>query len=96
MKTENVEFLWDSEIVALLHNEKLTGIQIRNVKTGEESTLACDGVFVSVGRKPSTELVKEQLRLIRQAIFLQTRVPAPISPVYLPWGMSAQRPYGRS
>ena len=63
MKTENVEFLWDSEIVALLHNEKLTGIQIRNVKTGEESTLACDGVFVSVGRKPSTELVKEQVEV---------------------------------
>ena len=63
MKTENVEFLWDSEIVALLHNEKLTGIQIRNVKTGEESTLACDGLFVSVGRKPSTELVKEQVEV---------------------------------
>lgn len=32
MKTENVELVWDSEIIALLHNEKLTGIQIRNVK----------------------------------------------------------------
>ena len=55
MKTENVEFVWDSEIIALLHNEKLTGIQIRNVKTGEESTLACDGVFVSVGMPLFTE-----------------------------------------
>ena len=60
---ENIEFLWDSEIVTLLHNEKLTGIQIRNVKTGEESTLACDGVFVSVGRKPSTELMKDQIEI---------------------------------
>ena len=63
MKTENVEFLWDSEIVALLHNETLTGIRVRNGKTGEESTLACDGVFVSIGRKPSTELVKDQVAL---------------------------------
>ena len=63
MKAENVEFLWDSKIIALLHNEKLTGIQIRNVKTGEESTLACDGVFVSVGRKPSTELMKDQIEI---------------------------------
>ena len=38
-------------------------IQIRNVKTGEESTLACDGVFVSVGRKPSTELMKDQIEI---------------------------------
>ena len=63
MKTENVEFHWDSEITELLHNEKVTGIRLRNVKTGEESTLACDGVFVSIGRKPSTELVKEQLEI---------------------------------
>ncbi len=63
MKTENVEFLWGSKIIALFHNEKLTGIQIRNVKTGEESTLACDGVFVSVGRKPSTELMKDQIEI---------------------------------
>lgn len=63
MKTENIEFLWDNEIVTLLHNEKLTGIRTRNVKTGEESTLACDGVFVSVGRKPSTELVKDQITI---------------------------------
>ena len=63
MKTENVEFFWDSEIVALLHNEKLTGIQIRNLKTKEESTLVCDGVFVSIGRKPSSELVKDQLTI---------------------------------
>ena len=63
MKTENVEFHWDSEITELLHNEKVTGIRLRNVKTGEESTLACDGVFVSIGRKPSSELVKDQLEI---------------------------------
>lgn len=63
MKTENIEFCWDSEITELLHDEKVTGIRLRNVKTGEESTLACDGVFISIGRKPSTELVKEQLEM---------------------------------
>ncbi len=63
MKMENVEFRWDSEIVSLSHDEKVTGIRLRNVKIGEESTLACDGVFVSIGRTPSTELVKGQLVL---------------------------------
>ena len=61
MKAENVEFRWDSEIIELLHNEKVIGIRLRNVKTGEETTLACDGVFVSIGRKPSSELVKDQV-----------------------------------
>ncbi len=63
MKTENVVFCWDSEIVGLLHDEKITGIRLRNVKTGEENTIACDGVFVSIGRTPSTELVRDQLIL---------------------------------
>ena len=63
MKAENVEFRWDSEIIELLHDEKVIGIRLRNVKTGEETTLACDGVFVSIGRKPSSELEKDQVEV---------------------------------
>lgn len=63
MKAENVEFRWDSEIIELLHDEKVIGIRLRNVKTGEGTTLACDGVFVSIGRKPSSELVKDQVEV---------------------------------
>lgn len=63
MKAENVEFRWDSEIIELLYDEKVIGIRLRNVKTGEETTLACDGVFVSIGRKPSSELVKDQVEV---------------------------------
>lgn len=55
-KAENVEFVWDSVVSELLHEEKFTGLKIKNVKTDEESVLECDGVFVSVGRKPVTEL----------------------------------------
>ena len=62
-KAENVEFCWNSEIIGLLYEEKITGIRVRNVKTGGESTLACDGVFVSIGRKPASELVKGQVAL---------------------------------
>ena len=36
---------------------------MRNVRTGEEMILPCDGVFISIGRKPETELVKNQLQL---------------------------------
>ena len=41
----------------------MNGVRLRNLKTGEESVLACDGVFVSVGRKPATELVKGKIEL---------------------------------
>ena len=41
----------------------LAGVVTRNVRTGETRTLACDGVFISVGRDPATELVRGQLEL---------------------------------
>ena len=59
----NVEFRWNSTVTELLHNERLTGLKLRDVNTGEESVLACDGVFISVGRKPATALVSGQLTL---------------------------------
>ncbi len=63
MNAENVEFRWNSTVTELLHGDKLTGIRLRDVKTGEESELTCDGVFVSVGRKPATEFLEGQLEL---------------------------------
>lgn len=63
MNMENVEFRWNSVVSELLDDEKLTGIRIKNVKTGEESEIPCEGVFVSVGRKPATELLAGQLEL---------------------------------
>jgi len=62
-KAENVEFIWDSVVTGLLHNEKLEAIKVKNVKTDKESELQCDGVFVSIGRNPATELVKGILEL---------------------------------
>ena len=63
MQAENVEFLWNSQVVELLRDGKLTGIRIRDVSSGAISQLDCDGLFISIGRKPATELVRDQLLL---------------------------------
>lgn len=55
-KAENVEFVWSHTVEGLLHGEKITGLQVRDVHSGEISSIACDGVFVSVGRIPASEL----------------------------------------
>lgn len=51
-----VEFLWNSKIVSILHEKKVTGVALENVKTGEKSEVACEGVFVAIGRVPDTML----------------------------------------
>ena len=63
MSAPNVEFCWNSTVSALQHGERLTGLRLREVQTGAERDIACDGVFVSVGRVPATELFREELTL---------------------------------
>lgn len=59
----NVEFQWNSEVSQLLGNGKLTGLKLRDVKTGEERNLIVDGVFISIGRAPASGLFAGQLEL---------------------------------
>ena len=63
MEAENVEFRWNSEVTQLLSGDRLTGIRLRNRLSGEEETLSCDGVFISVGRRPASQLFENQLAL---------------------------------
>ena len=65
MQAENLEFRWNSIVTQLLHEDNVTGVKLKNVNTGEETTVPCDGLFISVGRKPATELVQGQLELDR-------------------------------
>ena len=60
MNAPNVEFCWNSTVSALLHESRLTGLRLNDVTPGAERDLACDGVFISVGRAPATELFRRE------------------------------------
>ena len=70
MEAENVEFFWNSAVTQLLENGKLTGIVVQNLLTEEETTVECDGVFISIGRKPATALVDGQVELDKSGYIL--------------------------
>ena len=59
----NIEFKWNKTVEDFLFDEKLTGVKLKDVITGEETVLKLDGLFISVGRTPSTGLFKGQLDL---------------------------------
>ncbi len=65
-----VEFHWNSRVVKLLHDNRLRGILLQNVLTGEEEELTCDGIFVSVGQSPNTALFKDQIEMDPQGFIL--------------------------
>jgi thioredoxin reductase (NADPH) len=60
-----IEFVWDSEIADITDVEKgeVTGIVIRNVKTGQLRSLPLDGVFIAIGHTPNTSIFRGQLEL---------------------------------
>lgn len=59
----NVEFRWNSTVTELLADGKLKGVQVTDLITGDASVVDCDGLFVSIGRKPATALVQGKLIL---------------------------------
>ena len=62
-RAENLEFRWNSEVASFLHGDRVEGVVLRNKVTGESENIPCDGVFVSIGRTPATELFANQLEL---------------------------------
>ncbi len=63
MKADNIKFVWNSTINQFIVNEKLTGAKILNVNTGTITELLCDGIFISIGRKPATDFLTNSVLL---------------------------------
>lgn len=63
MNAENVEFLWNSTVEDFATDKRVNGMKIKDVRTGEVRDIACDGVFVSIGRKPATGFLGGALAL---------------------------------
>lgn len=77
---ENVSFLWNCVVTELIDDGGFRGLRYKNLVTGQEGTVDADGVFVSIGRIPASELAAGQLTLdeagyIRSDESTQTDIP---------------------
>jgi thioredoxin reductase (NADPH) len=63
MKDPKIEFAWNTEVVAIHGENKVTGVTLRDTVTGEERELSAGGLFVAIGHVPRTELVTGQVDL---------------------------------
>ncbi|MEV8043730.1 thioredoxin-disulfide reductase [Streptomyces griseoluteus] len=70
-----IKFAWDSEVVEILGQQKLSGLKLRNLKTGELSDLPVTGLFIAIGHDPRTELFKGQLDLDAEG-YLKVEAPS--------------------
>ena len=78
---EKIKFLWDSEVASIQGDDRVTGVTVRNLKTGAESTLDITGLFIAIGHDPRSELFAGQLEtdtdgyLLVNAPTTRTKIP---------------------
>lgn len=63
LKGSGVEFIWNSRIAEILHDEKVTGVRIEDVNSGASREIKCEGLFIAIGREPNTGLFSGQVEL---------------------------------
>ena len=61
MANPKIKFLWNSEVVEMVGDKKLTGLRVKNVHTGDEQVVPVSGVFIAIGHSPRSELFAGQL-----------------------------------
>ncbi|HJZ48022.1 MAG TPA: thioredoxin-disulfide reductase [Roseiflexaceae bacterium] len=79
-KAGKLRFVWNSTVTEILGDQSVSGVQIKNLKTGEESTLATDGVFPYIGHVPNTWIFRGKLDLDENGYILadeRTRTQIP-------------------
>ncbi len=80
---KKITFVWDSVVVAVFGETFVTKIRLRNVKTGRESEIDVDGIFVSVGSRPVTGYLKGVVKLDASgAILVNDKMETDVPGVY--------------
>jgi thioredoxin reductase (NADPH) len=67
-----IDFIWNSTVKEILGKDKVEGVRLGRTDSDEESELACDAVFIAIGRKPNTEIFKGQIELDRRGYVAAT------------------------
>jgi thioredoxin reductase (NADPH) len=70
LSNPKIKVIWDSEVAEILGNGKVTGVKIKNVKSGEVTEMNVDGVFVAIGYAPNTKFLQGKLKLDEQGYII--------------------------
>jgi thioredoxin reductase (NADPH) len=62
-KNPKISFVWDSVVEEVLGQQKVESVRMKNVKTGKQDVMKCDGVFVAIGHQPNTAIFQGQIEL---------------------------------
>ena len=75
-----IKFTWNTVVTEILGTDKMEAARLKNTQTGEETTLAAEGIFIFVGHTPNTQIFEGQLKMdshnyIETNLLMETSVP---------------------
>ncbi|MGH2405243.1 MAG: thioredoxin-disulfide reductase [bacterium] len=70
MQHPKIRFIWNSDVAKILGDDKVTGVRLRHTRSGELTDHRTDGVFIAIGHKPSSDLLRGQLETDRNGYLL--------------------------
>ncbi|HMZ56873.1 MAG TPA: thioredoxin-disulfide reductase [Nitrospira sp.] len=73
MKNEKISFAWNSVVEDILGKDVVTGVRLKNIVTGASTELTCAGVFVAIGHRPNTDLLKGQVAMDEKGYVLTSQ-----------------------
>lgn len=71
---EKINFVWDSQVVEALGDGEVEQVKIKNLKTGAETLMATDGLFIFIGHKPNVQIFGDQLELDEHGYILTDKL----------------------
>ena len=60
---QNIEFIWNSVVGEFITDERIIGVKIKDTVSGNISKIDCDGAFISIGRMPATDFLKDRIEI---------------------------------
>lgn len=70
LEQNNIKYFHDSVVEEICGEDRVTGIKYKNLKTDQNTQIEVDGIFIAIGRKPDTELLKDKLSLDKNGYIL--------------------------
>jgi thioredoxin reductase (NADPH) len=83
LSNDKIKFVWNSIVEEILGDNGVEGVKIRDVKTGELSIVACDGVFVAIGHQPNTKIFERQIELDEKGYVLSQGTKTSVDGVFV-------------
>jgi thioredoxin reductase (NADPH) len=81
-ENQKIEFVWDTVVTEIVGNEKVEAVRLKNLKTGAESLLPTEGVFIFIGHTPNTQMFVGQLEMENGYIKVDERMRTSVPGVF--------------